>query len=53
MLYGQFCMYSFYEEVAEYNKVNAGVIEISFNGDGKTYTNSAMIKEESFDNTAV
>lgn len=46
-------MYSFYEEVAEYNTVSAGVIEISFNGDGKTYINTAMTKQESFDNTAL
>lgn len=53
MCYGQLCMYYFYEEVAEYNTVKSGAIEISYNGDPKSYTNSAVEPDGTVENTAV
>jgi hypothetical protein len=53
MWYGQFSMYNFYEEVAEYNTVKAGVIEIAYTGDANSYVNSMLPSEGSIDNTSV
>ncbi|KYB28194.1 hypothetical protein TcasGA2_TC032908 [Tribolium castaneum] len=53
MCYGQVFMFYFYEEVAEYNTVKSGVIEISYNGDPKSYDNSAVAADGIIDNTAV
>ncbi|XP_044253997.1 uncharacterized protein LOC123004690 [Tribolium madens] len=53
MCYGQVFMYYFYEEVAEYNTVKSGVIEISYNADPKSYDNSAVLADGIIDNTAV
>ncbi|KAJ8927107.1 hypothetical protein NQ314_020380 [Rhamnusium bicolor] len=48
--YGLYCMYGFYEELAEYNSVKSGVIEISCN----THINPLMIlPEKAIESTAV
>ncbi|KAJ3657695.1 hypothetical protein Zmor_009482 [Zophobas morio] len=53
MCYGQLAMYHFYEELAEYNTVKSGVIEISYNGDARSYANSVVPTDDKVDSTAL
>lgn len=48
--YNLHCMYGFYKELAEFNSVKSGVIEITYNGQ----INPLMtLPEKAVDNTAV